>query len=57
MEQHLIDYVWMALPGGQPIKIITAGDEVSRRMFEGYRQIDPPKAESPVLLTDDKAVK
>lgn len=45
MEQkrHLHEYVWMTPPGGgAPEQITTEGEEIGRRMFQGWSQCEPP---------------
>jgi hypothetical protein len=41
MQQHLRDYVWMALPGGAAERVPTRMDEISRKMAAGYGQVFP----------------
>lgn len=49
-EKHLVDFVYMQAPGSAPgvddgevIKVSTSGQSISRKMFEGYRQVDSAK--------------
>jgi hypothetical protein len=45
MDRHLHEYVWMVPPGGGDAeKVSTKGDEISTKMFQGWRQCDPPAA-------------
>jgi hypothetical protein len=41
MQQHLRDYVWMALPGGAAERVPASMDEISRKMAAGYSQVFP----------------
>lgn len=41
MQEHLRDYVWMALPGGTAEKVPATTDEISRKMVSGYSQVFP----------------
>jgi len=44
-QVHLRDYVWMKhrVNDVPPKQVSTAGDEISRHMWEGWEQIDEPK--------------
>ena len=48
MQEHLRDYVWMALPGGTAEKVPTTTQEISRKMVAGYSQVFPGIGETPV---------
>jgi len=48
MQEHLRDYVWMALPGGSVVKVPATTDEISRKMAAGYSQAFPGAAETPI---------
>lgn len=39
MQEHLRDYVWMALPGSAPEKVPAVVDQISRKMAAGYSQV------------------
>ena len=41
MQEHLRDYVWMALPGGTAEKVPAITEEISRKMVAGYSQVFP----------------
>ena len=41
MQQHLRDYVWMALPGGAAERVPARMEEISRKMVAGYSQVFP----------------
>lgn len=47
--EHLVDYVWMAKKDGPPEKVSTAGDAISQKMWQNYRQVDPPPSPAPVV--------
>ena len=48
MQEHLRDYVWMALPGGSAEKVPTTTQEINRKMVAGYSQVFPGTGETPV---------
>ena len=48
MQEHLRDYVWMALPGGTAEKVPATTEEISRKMAAGFSQTFPGAAETPV---------
>ena len=48
MQEHLRDYVWMALPGGTAEKVPAATEEISRKMAAGYSQVFPGIGERPI---------
>jgi hypothetical protein len=39
MQEHLRDYVWMALPGSAPEKVPAVMEQISRKMAAGYSQV------------------
>ena len=41
MQQHLRDYVWMALPSGAAERVPARMDEISRKMAAGSGQVFP----------------
>jgi hypothetical protein len=49
MQEHLRDYVWMALPGGTGEKVPATTDEINRKMVAGYSQVFPDAVEAAVL--------
>jgi len=52
MQEHLRDYVWMALPGGTAEKVPAITEEINRKMVAGYSQVFPG-GESPVDSATD----
>ena len=48
MQEHLRDYVWMALPGGSAEKVPATTQEINRKMVAGYSQVFPGTGETPV---------
>lgn len=41
--KHLVDWVWMQpAGGGEPKKVSTKGDAISKAMWQGYSQVDSP---------------
>jgi hypothetical protein len=44
--KHLVDYVWMALPGEEPVQVSTNQDELTRYMARGYAQVWPSSEET-----------
>lgn len=43
--KHLVDFVWMALPGEQPIQVSTNQEELTKHMVRGYSQVWPESNE------------
>lgn len=39
--KHLVDYVWMALPGEEAVQVSTNQDELTKYMVRGYSQVFP----------------
>ena len=39
--KHLVDYVWMALPGEEPVQVSTNQDELTKYMVRGFSQVYP----------------
>jgi len=51
MQEHLRDYVWMALPGGSAEEVPATTyetQEINRKMVAGYSQVFPGTGETPV---------
>lgn len=48
MQEHLRDYVWMALPGGTAEKVPVTTEEINRKMVAGYSQVFPGIDTTPV---------
>ncbi len=46
MQEHLRDYVWMALPGGTAEKVPATTEEINRKMVAGYSQVFPNAVET-----------
>ena len=48
MQEHLRDYVWMALPGGNAESVPATTEEIGRKMAAGYSQVFPGIDMTPV---------
>jgi hypothetical protein len=44
--KHLIDYVWMALPGEEPVQVSSKQEELTKYMARGYSQVWPENNET-----------
>jgi len=45
--EHLKDFVWMSRKGGEPEKVASDPDVISRKMVAGYVQVFPDEKATP----------